>query len=137
MQAFAADDPERFAKRYGLTGTTAELATEFEALGSDYQANGYTTMEQANHLSDVLELQPGMVLGDLGSGCGWPGLHLARSTGCAVISIDPVAEGCATANRRLTSDGLVAPSAAICGEAESIPIRPASVDAVVHGDLLC
>lgn len=137
MQAFAADDPERFAKRYGLTGTTAEMATEFETLGSDYQANGYTTMEQANHLRDVLELQPGEVLVDLGSGCGWPGLYLARSTGCAVISIDPVTEGCATANRRLISDGLVAPSAAIRGDAESIPIRPTSVDAVVHGDLLC
>ncbi|MBT5138291.1 MAG: class I SAM-dependent methyltransferase [Acidimicrobiaceae bacterium] len=137
MRAFAADDPERFAKRYGLTGTTAEMATEFETLGSDYQANGYTTMEQADRLRNELELQPGKVLVDLGSGCGWPGLYLAQSAGCAVISIDPVAEGCATANRRLIRDGLVSPSASIRGDAESIPIRPASVDAVTHGDLLC
>jgi cyclopropane fatty-acyl-phospholipid synthase-like methyltransferase len=113
------------------------MATEFETLGSDYQANGYTTMAQADLLSDVLQLLPGNVLVDLGSGCGWPGLHLAKTTGCAVISIDPVSEGCATASARIRKDELATPSAAIRGDAELIPIRPASVDAVTHGDLLC
>lgn len=137
VAAFAKDDPDRFAKRYGLTGTAAEMATEFETLGSDYKANGYTTMQQADLLGDLLELQPGKLLVDLGAGCGWPGLHMANTAGCAVISIDPVTEGCATARERMTSDGLASPSAAIRGDARLIPIRPASVDAVVHTDLLC
>lgn len=131
------EDPERFAKRYGVSGTSAAMASEFEVLGSDYQANGYTTVEQADHLGELLKLEPGKVLVDLGSGCGWPGLYMAQQTGCAVISIDPVATGCATAAQRLISDDLVHPSAVIRGDAESIPVQRTSVDAVVHGDLMC
>jgi protein-L-isoaspartate O-methyltransferase len=130
-------DDERFAARYAISGNTADLAAEFDALGSDYQANGYTTREQADDLGEVLALGPGHLLLDIGSGCGWPGLYLAGRHECAVISIDPIEEGCCTTRDRGHLDGLGARSGVIRADGEAIPLRRNSVDAVVHGDLMC
>ena len=137
MRTANADDPERFAERYSVSSNSAQMATEFDALGSDYQANGYTTLDQANHMSALLDLAPGKILVDLGAGCGWPGLYMAKRTGCAIISIDPVAEGSAIAGARIGADRLAPPSAAVQGDALAIPLRSRSVDAIVHGDVLC
>ena len=112
------------------------LAAEVEVLGSDYQANGYTTMAQADLLGDVLDLKPGQRLLDLGAGCGWPGLYLASRHGCDVLSIDPVADGMGVAHRRAMADGLADRAAAIVGEGLHPPLRSRSVDAVIHTDVL-
>ncbi len=137
MRTDNADDPERFAQRYSVSANPSQLATELEVLGSDYQANGYTTIAQADRMSAALGLEPGKILVDLGAGCGWPGLYMAASTGCSVLSIDPVGEGSATARDRIVADCLEPPSAAIQADAEAIPLRSRSVDAIVHGDVLC
>jgi SAM-dependent methyltransferase len=128
---------ERFGERYARSGVDAIVAVEMEALGSDYQANGYTTRDQADELGRVLELDPGRVLLDIGAGCGWPGLYLAQKHRCAVISLDPVAEGVAVARTRALADGCETRAWAVQGAAEHLPIRPRSVDAVVHSDVLC
>jgi len=137
MRTENADDPERFAQRYSVSANPAQLAAELEVLGSDHQANGYTTVDQADRMSTALGLKPGRILVDLGAGCGWPGLYMAASTGCSVLSIDPVAEGGATARDRVAADDLAPPSAAVQADAEAIPLRSRSVDAIVHGDVLC
>ena len=137
MRTANSGDPERFSQRYSVSESDAQLAIEHEVLGTDYQANGYTTVAQAEQMCEVLELAPGKVLVDLGAGCGWPGLYMAQRSGCAVISIDPVAEGIAAARTRLMADKLAAPSAALQGDAEAIPLRSGSVDAIVHTDVLC
>lgn len=128
---------ERFRERYAASGAPAQLAAESEALGSDYQANGYTTRSQADELGRLLRLAPGQILLDIGAGCGWPGLYLAARHGCAAASLDPVAEGCAVARERARSDGLSARVWAVRADAVALPVRPGSVDAVVHTDLLC
>ncbi len=131
------DDVERFAERYAESGTPAALAAELATLGTDYQASGYTTRDQANALGEALMLAPGRRLLDVGSGCGWPGLYLAGRHGCSVVSVDPVLDGSRITQERAVADGLAERSAAVQGDAESIPLRSRSVDAVVHGDLLC
>jgi hypothetical protein len=131
------DENERFRARYAVSGAETLLAVEAEALGSDFQANGYTTMGQADELGRVLDLGPGQVLLDVGAGCGWPGVHLAATHGCAVISVDPIAEGVGVARRRGITDGMGERSWAIRANADPLPVRPGSVDAVVHADLLC
>jgi hypothetical protein len=65
-------------------------------IGSDFGADGYTTVGQADELARRLELRPGLQLLDLGCGRGRPGLYLEpcgpdvrwcwptyRSTACA------------------------------------------------------
>ena len=131
------DDVERFAERYAVSGADPIVAAETEALGSDYRANGYTTMEQADELGDLLGLGPGQLLLDVGAGCGWPGLYLATRHGCAVVSMDPVAEGIAVAEDRSRRDAIAERSWTVVADAVHIPLDSRSVDAVVHTDLLC
>jgi hypothetical protein len=64
-------------------------------------------------------------------------LDLATRHACTVISIDPIIEGCGTTRDRAEADGLGGRSGVIHGGAEAIPLRRMSVDAVVHGDVLC
>ncbi len=133
----ATDEIERFRERYSVSHEEALLAAEMDTLDSDYQANGYTTRAQADEIGDVLGLAPGQVLLDLGAGCGWPGLYLAARHGCAVVSLDPVIEGVVVARHRSVADGLSARAWAIQSRADAIPLRPRSVDAVVHADVRC
>ncbi len=137
MAAPIPDKSEQFRERYARLGADAALAAEIEALGSDYQANGYTTAAQADQLGAVLELTGDDVLADLGAGCGWPGLYLASRTGCSVVSMDPVAEGMGVAHRRIQTDGMAGRAWAVRANAEAIPLRPGSIDAAVHTDLVC
>jgi hypothetical protein len=130
-------DSERFDERYAASGATASLAVEAEALGTDYQVNGYATIEQVDEMGRQLHLGPDSILLDLGAGCGWPGLYLADRLGCAVISTDPIASGIQVARRRALADGLHGRSLVIQANAIDLPLRSASVDAVVHTDLMC
>lgn len=133
----ASDDTERFRERYAISGAAAMLAAEVDALGTDYQANGYTTMAQAEDVGSELALRRGRTLLDVGAGCGWPGLHLAKTLGCSVISIDPVLDGVRVARRRAASDGVAERSWQLCASADALPLRSQSVDAIVHADVLC
>ena len=113
------------------------IDAEREVLGSDYQANGYTTLSQADQIGAELGLGAGDRLLDLGSGCGYPGLYLARRFGCSVTSLDPVASGATTAAARADHDGLVDRHAAVVGLGAALPFRDRSVDAIVHIDVMC
>src|SRR5205807_6531345 len=74
----AKDSVEQFAERYRVGQTDDTRAVERIVIGGDWGANGYTTMAQADRLAEVLDLRPGKVLLDVGSGRGWPGLYLSR-----------------------------------------------------------
>jgi len=137
MSSTGGDESESFGERYALSGVDVVMGAEFEALGSNYQANGYTTRKQADELGRILELGPGGVLLDIGAGCGWPGLYLARKYSCAVISLDPVVEGGIVARARALTDGLQTRAWPVRAIAQRLPIRPRSVDAIVHSDVLC
>ena len=130
-------ETERFGRRYAASVAAAPQAVELEAIGSDYGATGYTTIEQADELGRLLELGPDSVLLDIGAGCGWPGLWLASRFGCLVISSDPVWEGVKVARERIGSDGLGHSALALLATGEQLPFRSGSIDAVVHADVLC
>ena len=42
-----------------MSGSAALVAVEIEALGSDHEGNGYTTIEQAIGLGDLLYVEAG------------------------------------------------------------------------------
>lgn len=106
-------------------------------IGGDFGANGYTTMEQADRLADLLALGPGNRLLDVGAGQGWPGLYLAKTTGSDAVLTDLPLEGMRTARDRATKEGLGASCVAVVASARRLPFRRASFDAVVHTDVLC
>lgn len=131
--AIIADYGERFRAR----DLDAARVVEKAALGSDCGANGYTTLEQADRLADLLPLRPWDHILDLGCGCGWPGLHLANRYGCRVVGADLPLEGLARAGRNARTKSLETSLSLVCGSARFPPFRRRSFDAVVHADVLC
>jgi 16S rRNA G1207 methylase RsmC len=132
-----ADAAATFRERYGRP--VSEVTRELERLviGSDFGVNGYTTIDQADLLADRLDLRAGARLLDVGSGRGWPGLYVAKVTGCSVVLTDIPEEGLRIARRRAALEGLAERSPAVASSARRLPFRMESFDAVVHTDVLC
>ena len=80
--------------------------------------------------------EAGRTLVDIGAGCGWPGLYLAQRHGCRLVGLEPVVEGATTARDRARRDGHTE-SWIVRAAGTALPLRPRSVDAVVHTDVLC
>jgi cyclopropane fatty-acyl-phospholipid synthase-like methyltransferase len=110
---------------------------ELLTLGSDFGANGYATLAEVNALAGMLGLGPGSRLLDVGSGQGWPGLYLARQTGCRVVLTDVPFEGLATAARRATREDLGGRAWAVAARGQMLPLRAGAFDAAIHTDVLC
>jgi cyclopropane fatty-acyl-phospholipid synthase-like methyltransferase len=106
-------------------------------IGADFGADGYTTVEQADELARRLELRPGLRLLDLGSGHGWPGIYLAKTTGCQVMLTDLPLEGLRVAATRAASEGLNSRSAVVAASGRHLPFAADAFDAIVHADVLC
>ena len=106
-------------------------------LGADYGSTGYTTRAQADSLGRELGLGPGVRLADLGAGSGWPGLYLARQTGCHVVGTDLPFDGLARARSRSIEDGVAERASYVVATGRHQPLRPGAFDAVVHTDVLC
>jgi cyclopropane fatty-acyl-phospholipid synthase-like methyltransferase len=132
---------EEGVDRARLTYAVGEhrVAREVEllTLGSDFGANGYATLAEVNALAGMLGLGRGSRLLDVGSGQGWPGLYLARQTGCRVVLTDVPLEGLATAARRAAREDLGGRAWALAARGQMLPLREGAFDAAIHTDVLC
>jgi methylase of polypeptide subunit release factors len=131
------DANARFSQRYGEERGEVVRGIELAVIGGDWGANGYTTTAQADQLADMLELDPGSLVLDIGAGRGWPGLYLAARTGCSVVLTDVPMEGLASARERARLEGLEDRTWSINASARDLPFRAKTFDAVVHTDVLC
>ena len=126
-----------FSDRYRLRAATHILdEIERRVLGEAWGASGYTTVVEAGQMLDRLGLGPGSRLLDLGSGFGWPGLYLARDSGCEVVVTDMPTEGLKTSVRRARTENIRSLGAVACSGG-NLPFGDGSFDAVVHTDVLC
>jgi predicted nicotinamide N-methyase len=89
-----------FAADYALPSTMVVDEIERRVIGEVWGANGFTTAAQAEVLADRLELRAGKRLLDIGTGRGWPGLYLAKRSGCEVVLTDLPIEGLGLARNR-------------------------------------
>jgi protein-L-isoaspartate O-methyltransferase len=113
------------------------LDIEREVMGSDYGASSYTTCSEAAGIGELLALGPGVHLLDIGSGSGWPGLYLAKSTGCDVTLVDKPLSGLKVAAARASEDRLSGICSVIVGDGRALPFDSERFHAISHSDVLC
>lgn len=122
-------------ERYRLVESEAMRRVERRVIGRDYGATSYTTRAQADQMAGLLDLEPGKLLLDIGSGAGWPGIYFAAATGARVVLTDIPWDGLRVASRRLQRDQVAGHVLAASGE--TLPFRDGSFDAVTSSDVLC
>lgn len=130
------DSEERFRERYAAPMVGAALIVEREAIGANVGANGYTTVQQAGMLTDRLRLKPSNLLLDIGSGRGWPGLHLAAKSGCRAVLADLPEPALRSALQRALDQDLSGRVAIVRADAARLPFPPRIFDAISHSDTL-
>ena len=128
---------DRFRSWYARGDRSALDDVERAVIGSDFGANGYTTRAQADRLAARVGVAPGARVLDVGAGAGWPSVYLAVRTGWSIVTTDLPLEGLHRARARAASEGVASRVHAVCARAEALPFRPASLDAIVHTDVLC
>ena len=129
------DPTEDLDARYRVVGKPPMRRAEVRVIGSDYGATSYTTKEQADHLAGLLGLESGMLLLDVGSGAGWPGIYLAHSTGCRVVLTDLPLDGLRAAARRVEEEDVRGRVVATIGDA--LALRDGIFDAATSSDVFC
>lgn len=134
MGEFAGLESE-FRERFRVVTHPAMIRAERRVTGGDFGATSYTTTAQADDLARLLHLGPDKKLLDIGSGSGWPGNYLAKSTGCDTFLTDPTWEGMAVAAERSHRDGFG--SSAIVAFADALPFRDSTFDACSSSDVFC
>jgi SAM-dependent methyltransferase len=127
---------QEFRDRYAIGRADVLDAIERHVIGEAWGANGFTTRDQADDLAARLGLSPDSHLLDLGAGRGWPGLYLAKRSGCEVVLTDLPAEGLALARSRAEQERLRLVGVVV-SSARDLPFRPECFDAIVHTDVLC
>jgi ubiquinone/menaquinone biosynthesis C-methylase UbiE len=84
-----------------------------------------------------LQLRPGVRLLEVGAGCGWPGLYLAKMSGCDIALVDLPLAGLRIAAERAVKDCISGACWIAVADAATLPFRGGSFDAVSHSDVLC
>ena len=96
-----------------------------------------TTRDEARQMAMLLGLQPGIRLLDVGAGAGWPGLYVAKETGCDAMLVDLPLSGLQLATDRAVKDGMSDRCRVAVADGSQMPFRDGSFDAVSHSDVLC
>lgn len=128
---------ERFKRERALAHAPVRLEIERRVCGSDYGGTSWTTMAEAGRVAELMDLGPGKRLLDIGAGSGWPGLHLAKATGCDVVLTDIPFFGLQAAAERAAADGLAGACRLAVADGAALPFAGGSFDAVSHSDVLC
>ncbi len=131
------DNYDLFREKYSRPRKQAVLQVERTVLGHDAGLNGYTTVEQAQELCDHLNLSAGSRLLDVGSGRGWPGLHLARETSCAIVCTDIPLDALRDARTRVETHCRESNTEVVAADGRVLPFQTGSFDGVVHADVFC
>lgn len=137
MARFASEDESRtfFDDRFSHVSSDVLLEIEEEVFGTDYGATSWSTIDQIGVFIAEMGLQQGDRLLDIGSGSGWPALHIAEQTGCETVLCDYPLTGLLVAKKRAGEDGMNA--AMVQADGVALPFADATVDAISHSDVLC
>ena len=127
----------RFSDRYKVARAEVLLEIERAVCGCDYGGTSWTTLGEAREMAAMLGLRPEQRLLEVGAGAGWPGLFLAKESGCDVALIDLPLAGLRVAKARAAVDRPAGTCWVALADGAALPFPGGFFDAVVHSDVLC
>ncbi len=133
----AHDSLERYRREYARSPSAAARRVEEAVLGRYVGVSGYTTVEQGKQLAGYLELPRGARVLDIGAGRGWPGSHLAVSSGCRLVATDVPVEALVAARDYVEIGSEPGQARLVSADGRALPFRPGTFEAVVHADVFC
>ncbi len=80
----------------------------------------------------MLALGPKTRLLEVGAGSGWPGLYLAKRSGCDIALIDLPLEGLRAAKKRAETDGMAGSCCIAKADGAALPFPGGFFDAIYH-----
>lgn len=128
---------DRFSKKYEHVQSDVMRGIERSVFGCDYGATSWTTLDEAREVGRMLALKPGKRLLDVGSGSGWPGVYLAKETGCDIVMTDLPLTGLRIAIERAATDRVAGACWATVADGAALPFQSGWFDAILHSDVLC
>ena len=129
--------PCDFTRDYEFARLPLMRELERSVLGCDYGGTSWTTRRQADRLAKWLGLAPDRRLLELGAGCGWPALYLARVSGCELVMTDIPTLGLRIAAERAGLEQTAPQCMAVAADGVALPFRDAAFDRISHSDVLC
>jgi len=126
-----------FARDYEIAQSPVMLEIERRVRDADYGATSWTTRAQAEQTAARLELARGQRLLDIGAGSGWPGLFLAKLSGCEAVLTDLPLSGLRIARSRAEREDLQDRCATVAADGAALPFADRSFDCIHHADVLC
>ena len=131
------DSAQRFKERYARGPGAVARRVERAVLGHEVGLNGFTTIAQAEVLSEVLPLTTQGRLLDVGCGYGWPGFHVAQSHRCDLVGSDRPLDALRGARANVARRRLSGRTSFTASDGGHLPFSSASFDAIVHADVFC
>ena len=131
------DQRHRFDEVYAASQSPVMLEIERDVCGCAFGATSWTTRAEADRMRQLLRLQPGIGLLDVGAGAGWPALYIAQTSGCDVTLADTSEAGLRIAAERAVAESLSGACAFAAVDGAQLPFQDNSFDAVSHSDALC
>ena len=128
---------ERLENDYEVAQSPIIQKITNKVCGCGYVGSSWTTQSEAKKISKYLELDENSTLLEIGAGAGWPGLYLAKQSGCHVTLLDIPVTGLEIAKKRAQDDRMSDRVTVLAGNAVSLPFYIPSFSAVSHSDVLC
>ena len=109
-----------------------------ETYGLDFGQTSWVSTEESQDIPNMLRLQPGSSVLEVGCGSGGYALNLATRVDCRLIGLDVNAPGIHNANQLASTSGLASRVRFELGDAsKSLRFHDDTFDAVFANDVLC
>jgi SAM-dependent methyltransferase len=123
---------------YANYGSEVYRQIRTETYGQDLGQTSWVTAEESSEIPQMLHLEAGSSVLEIGCGSGVYALHLAKTVGCSIVGLDVNAPGVQNANRLAATSGLAARAHFQHADASKrLPFENATFDAAFANDVLC